>query len=178
MAQIRASNSTLTGNQILNSACVSSIIRISYIPQMLTSTDATWAITGAMYWSVIETNIGILSASIPSWKVLAKRYVPRLLGSSGRSTSCKQTGGSAGAFHLSSMGAGAGGAKAVRLQTASASRETEVSGIAGRKSFGAHVGKRGGLTRDDSSDEEALFTPTGRIGVTTEISMKFEDQEK
>ena len=63
-------------------ACVSSIIRITYIPQMLTSDDPTWVITGAMYWSVIEINIGILAASIPSFKSLAKRYLPRLLGSS------------------------------------------------------------------------------------------------
>lgn len=158
-------------------ACVSSIIRISYIPQMLVSTDATWAIAGAMYWSVIETNIGILSASIPSWKVLAKRYVPRLLGSSGRGTSGRHNTGSA-AFPLSSLGgSGAGGAKALRLQNSSATHETEV-GIA-RKSFGAHIGKRGVMvTRDDSSDEEALFTPTGRIGVKTEISLKFEEQAK
>lgn len=142
---------------------------------MLVSTDATWAITGAMYWSVIETNIGILSASIPSWKVLAKRYVPRLLGSSGRGTSGKHHTGS-GAFHLSSMAASSGNPKGLRLQTTSATHETEVGTT--RKSFAAHMGKRGGLTRDDSSDEEALFTPTGRIGVKTEISMKFEEQKK
>lgn len=134
---------------------------------MLTSTDSTWAITGAMYWSVIETNIGILSASIPSWKVLAKRYIPRLLGSSGRETSAKNNSG----FHLSSMGAS--GSKSTRLHTGT--HEVEVGR---RKSFGAHVGKRSGVTRDDSSDEEALFTPTGRIGVKTEISMKFEEQVK
>ena len=66
----------------IDSACLSSIIRITYIPNMLYSEDQTYAITGAMYWSVIETNIGILAASIPSFKVIAKRYSPRLLGSS------------------------------------------------------------------------------------------------
>ena len=35
-----------------------------------------------MYWSVIETNIGILATSIPSFKALAKRYIPRILGES------------------------------------------------------------------------------------------------
>lgn len=49
---------------------------------MLTSPDPTWAITQAMYWSVIETNIGILATSIPSFKALAKRYIPRILGES------------------------------------------------------------------------------------------------
>lgn len=49
---------------------------------MLVSEDATWVITSAMYWSVIEINIGILAASIPSFKSIARRYFPRLLGSS------------------------------------------------------------------------------------------------
>ncbi|PLN81905.1 integral membrane protein Pth11-like protein [Aspergillus taichungensis] len=61
-------------------ACISSIIRITYIPGMLTSKDATYAITGAMYWSVIEINIGILAASIPSFKAIASRFLPRLIG--------------------------------------------------------------------------------------------------
>jgi hypothetical protein len=53
---------------------------------MLTSPDATWAIAKPMYWSVIETNVGILAASIPSFKPIARRYLPRLIGeySSGR----------------------------------------------------------------------------------------------
>lgn len=145
---------------------------------MLVSTDVTWSIAGAMYWSVIETNIGILSASIPSWKVLAKRFMPRLLGSSGHGTSGKHN-ISSGAFHLSSMGGGGGGgssgAKAPRTQYSSTAHETEMGNA--KKSFGVHISKRGAVTRDDSSDEEALFTPTGRIGVKTEISMRFEEQK-
>ncbi|KAJ5551648.1 hypothetical protein N7535_000407 [Penicillium sp. DV-2018c] len=61
-------------------ACVSSIIRITYIPAMLSSKDFTYAISGAMYWSVIETNIGIFAASIPSFKAIASRFLPRLIG--------------------------------------------------------------------------------------------------
>ena len=49
---------------------------------MLVDPDATWAITAAMYWSVIETNIGILAASIPTFKAIAKRYFPRIIGQS------------------------------------------------------------------------------------------------
>ncbi|KAJ5774854.1 hypothetical protein N7457_009750 [Penicillium paradoxum] len=61
-------------------ACISSIIRITYIPTMLTSEDATYAISGAMYWSVIETNVGIFAASIPSFKAIASRFLPRFIG--------------------------------------------------------------------------------------------------
>ncbi|KAJ9237779.1 hypothetical protein DTO166G5_3342 [Paecilomyces variotii] len=60
-------------------ACVSSIIRITYIPRMLSSPDSTYVISNAMYWSVIETNIGILAASIPSMKVVVVTFLPKLL---------------------------------------------------------------------------------------------------
>ncbi|KAG9248743.1 hypothetical protein BJ878DRAFT_531726 [Calycina marina] len=63
-------------------ACVSSIVRITFIPNLLKDADATWAITPAMYWSVVETNVAMLAASIPSFKPIAKRYLPRLLGDS------------------------------------------------------------------------------------------------
>ncbi|KAE8381288.1 hypothetical protein BDV26DRAFT_255707 [Aspergillus bertholletiae] len=61
-------------------ACVSSIIRITYIPAMLSDPDTTWVIAEAMYWSVIEINIGIFASSIPSFKAIASRYLPRLIG--------------------------------------------------------------------------------------------------
>lgn len=87
----------------LPSACVSSIIRITYIPQMLTALDATYVISGAMYWSVIEINIGILAASIPSFKPIASRYAPRLLGSSYNQSG---KGGRNGSSYLKSSGLG------------------------------------------------------------------------
>ena len=62
------------------SACVSSIIRITYVPPMLSSPDPTYVISGAMYWSVIETNIGIFAASAPSFKAIASRFLPRIVG--------------------------------------------------------------------------------------------------
>lgn len=65
---------------------------------MLSSPDQTWVISGAMYWSVIETNIGILASSIPSFKVIASRYTPSLLGSSHQTSRSKQPG-----FHMMHM---------------------------------------------------------------------------
>ncbi|KAI9041105.1 putative integral membrane protein Pth11-like [Aspergillus affinis] len=61
-------------------ACVSSIIRITYIPAMLTSPDTTHAISDAMCWSVIEINVGIFASSIPSFKAITSRFLPRLVG--------------------------------------------------------------------------------------------------
>jgi len=70
---------------------------------MLVDLDATWVISGAMYWSVIELNIGILAASIPSYKTIAKRYAPRLLGTSegGGSRSHKKSTGGSGMYKMS-----------------------------------------------------------------------------
>ncbi|KAI5810737.1 hypothetical protein BZA77DRAFT_287498 [Pyronema omphalodes] len=62
-------------------AVLSSIIRITYVVPMLTSLDPTWVIAEPMYWSVIETNVGILAISIPSYRVLVRRFFPKLLGS-------------------------------------------------------------------------------------------------
>ncbi|KAB8238265.1 hypothetical protein ETB97_008311 [Aspergillus alliaceus] len=61
-------------------ACISSVIRITYIPAMLSDPDATWVISEPMYWSVIEINVGIFASSIPSFKAIASRFHPRLIG--------------------------------------------------------------------------------------------------
>ncbi|OJJ45858.1 hypothetical protein ASPZODRAFT_119101 [Penicilliopsis zonata CBS 506.65] len=62
--------------------CIASIIRITYIPIMLTSPDSTYVISGAMYWSAIETNIGILTASMPSFKAILTHFLPDTLSQS------------------------------------------------------------------------------------------------
>ncbi|GAD96327.1 hypothetical protein NFIA_027900 [Paecilomyces variotii No. 5] len=86
-------------------ACVSSIIRITYIPRMLSSPDATYVISNAMYWSVIETNIGILAASIPSMKVVAVTFLPKLLLDSSYRYG-KRSDSHSGFFHRSSNSKG------------------------------------------------------------------------
>lgn len=148
---------------------------------MLVSADATWAISGAMYWSVIETNVGILAASIPSWKVLAKKYMPRLLGTSG-GRSGHQKSKSSG-FRLSSLNKNHTNSKVERhsrIAAKPARLDTQESDAGLRfedgppSPFVTHVGKRETALDDASSDEEALFTPQGRIGVKTEIRMQFE----
>ncbi|RSM10820.1 hypothetical protein CEP52_003390 [Fusarium oligoseptatum] len=126
-------------------ACVSSIIRITYIPPMLSSDDPTWVIAGAMYWSVIETNIGILAASIPSYKAIAKRYAPRLLGSSGMSSD-KLSG-----FKPMPLGP--------------MSRDRTAPSTTTKIEFENRMNSR----LEDNSSEEVLVAPDGRIGVRTEI---------
>jgi len=118
---------------------------------MLSSSDSTWVISDAMYWSVIETNIGILAASIPSYKAIAKKYAPRLLGSSGMSSSRKLSGFKQMPLELhggSNPGTGAP-----------------------KSTFETNI--KNGL--DDNSSEEVLVMPNGRIGVKTDITFRYEN---
>ncbi|KAH6647487.1 hypothetical protein BKA67DRAFT_662274 [Truncatella angustata] len=160
-------------------ACISSIVRITFIPQMLVSEDATYVISGAMYWSVIELNIGILAASIPSMKPIASRYMPRLLGSSynksngNKGSSYLKSSSASGAFksrdrngtlELHSMERGDN-----RFGLQSGTNRTEIG-----KGSTAVLGKS---VLDDNSSEEALcFPPTGQIGVQTQIKTRFDER--
>lgn len=64
---------------------------------MLNSPDATYVISGAMYWSVIETNVGIFAVSAPSFKAIASRFLPRIVGEySGKKMSGRWYGSSFG----------------------------------------------------------------------------------
>ncbi|KAF2087658.1 hypothetical protein K490DRAFT_65499 [Saccharata proteae CBS 121410] len=153
-------------------ACVSSIIRIAYIPQMLVSQDQTWAITGAMYWSVIETNVGIMAASIPSFKVIAKRYAPRLLGSYYESgTNVKSGGMSRSRFRkMTSRGHGEdSNGDVVNLRSING-RGDEEHGKTGVKTMIEQ-------DRASNSSEEALTLPDGAIGVRTQITTQVEGIE-
>lgn len=132
-------------------ACVSSIIRITYIPPMLSSDDPTWDISNAMYWSVIETNIGILAASIPSYKAIAKRYAPRLLGSYGISS------GKGSSF------------KPKRIGLRNMSRDP----VSNMTKSGVDTRVENGLK--DNSSEEVLVAPDGRIGVKTDFLVSYDD---
>ncbi|EOD47783.1 putative integral membrane protein [Neofusicoccum parvum UCRNP2] len=175
-------------------ACISSIIRISYIPQMLVSTDPTWAISGAMYWSVIETNVGIAAASIPSFKVIAKKYAPRLLGSyyesqrypSGAKNGSKfssgafqkmgsQNGGASGLGSVAGAGGGAGGAGHAghgSVQLRSLNHDAHDSF---RDAKGGGIQTRIEQDAASNSSEEALTLPDGRIGVRTQIVTQYEN---
>ncbi|KAI9371381.1 hypothetical protein BJX61DRAFT_534863 [Aspergillus egyptiacus] len=136
-------------------ACVSSIVRITFIPEMLSSADATWAISGAMYWSVIEINIGILAASIPSFKAIASRFLPRLIG---EYSSTKPYGGRSGS-----------GFSKVRDYTQRSAVRMNVLTSQDRGPDHGFVGTvHSGV---DRGSEERIFVPDGKIYATTEIDI-------
>ncbi|KAL2826423.1 hypothetical protein BDW59DRAFT_171819 [Aspergillus cavernicola] len=134
-------------------ACVSSIIRITFIPKMLSSSDATWAISGAMYWSAIEINIGILAASIPSFKAIASRFLPRLISEYSSNNAYVQQSGS--------------GFSKVRDQFQG--RSMGMGGLRGRDHAVMGTEIHSGLSR---ISEERFIVPEGKIYAHTEIQIR------
>jgi hypothetical protein len=120
---------------------------------MLKSADFTYAISGAMYWSVIETNVGILAASIPSFKAIASRFLPRLIGeySSGRKyapsklTGSKQTHGGFSRF------------KDSVTMNSMRTKDAEVMPTELGTGYGSNT------------SEERIVVPSGKIWTTTQI---------
>lgn len=138
---------------------------------MLTSSDPTWAIARPMYWSVIETNVGILAASIPSFKPIARRYSPGLLGeySSGRS----YPGLSSNRRDFDKMSAGGGGDEPITLNSmygkdgiTTTIRASQMEG--GRSDMGD-------ISKSSSGSEQSLVINNhGRITQSTHITQKVE----
>lgn len=149
---------------IHHSACVSSIIRITYIPAMLTSADYTYAISGAMYWSVIETNVGIFAASIPSFKAIASRFLPRFIGeySSGR-----KYGPWSGNTDARKYGSG--------FTRVTDPNQITMGTMNGKEDAG--MGTQIGATMNDNSSEERIIIPNGKIFTQTEIETTVETSD-
>jgi hypothetical protein len=155
--------------------------------------------TSTQYWSAIETNVAILAASIPSFKALAKRYAPILLGSSNRGAGSDYKLGGGG-----NHSTGAGGTsrslstnKLARFHMMDKSRsgrqEVDIHASAGGGDDGDRDRQAGTTSRargggggarayspEDNSSEEAIYMkrqppPEGKIGVRTDIATFYED---
>ncbi|KAK8115996.1 hypothetical protein PG984_012498 [Apiospora sp. TS-2023a] len=161
-------------------ACISSIVRITFVPRMLVDSDATWVISPAMYWSVIEINVGILAASIPSFKPIASRYMPRLLGSSyygrgGSTTGAKKS----GAYGSGAFGGRSKGSRGLELHSVDRSNNTGGSRKGGDSAF--NMGTMDtkierGLGAENSSEEILCDPDKGQINVRTQIETRFDDR--
>ncbi|RAQ50332.1 hypothetical protein AFGD_002767 [Aspergillus flavus] len=65
-------------------ACVASIVRLVYSTNLMQFPPDIVSISGTFYWTSIEMNVAIVASSIPSFKAIASRYLPRLVGYSSR----------------------------------------------------------------------------------------------
>lgn len=142
---------------------------MTFVPSMLVSTDPTWAIGPPMYWSVIETNIGILAASIPSFKPIARRYLPRIIGeysSGGRSYLGASSSRNFG--KISNTG-GEWAGSSMPMKPVQAREGITTTVITSRGDGLADISKT------SSGSEQSLVSNTGRITQSTQISQKVEN---
>ena len=147
---------------------------------MLVNADATWAISAAMYWSVVETNIGILAASIPTFKAIAKRYTPRLVGEYSSGSNTHRFQGSHGSRTMGSFNKldphGPVALRSINRGPDGVPTQTHTS----VSTDGLGNGKRGVKTMiehklTDNSSEERIVMPEGQIMAHTEITRHIED---
>ncbi|KAF2639601.1 hypothetical protein P280DRAFT_519008 [Massarina eburnea CBS 473.64] len=143
-------------------ACVSSVIRITYVPSMLVAQDATWVISSPMYWSVIEINIGILAASIPSFKAISKKYFPRLLGSSNGAKGNKNSSGKLSGFQKMDNTTDNSKGRSIALRTLERP---------GKKGMGIETHAE--RASEDDSSGDVPFARKGQIGVRTDIETHY-----
>lgn len=123
---------------------------------MLTSDDPTYVIAPPFYWSVIEINIGVLAASIPSFKPLAKRFLPRLIGES----SYKQRGGYGNSNSLKAHYKGNSGSGFGRLDSQNAVHMDEFS-KGEMTSQTERLDRAGRLQKPKASDHSVTMTDDG-----------------
>lgn len=60
--------------------CITGMLRLDSLRTASVSKDPTWDNFGSAIWSGIESNIGIVCASLPHFKPLLTRYFPSLMG--------------------------------------------------------------------------------------------------
>lgn len=174
---------------------------------MLTSDDPTYVIAPPFYWSVIEANMGVLAASIPSFKPLAKRFLPRLIGESSQKNSRTYTnngsysrGGGPRHYGVTSSSGGGGGGGFNKLGSAAAYEdamrmkvfERDMDDTIGMAIPGDNLSKRSEATSTTSemmhhdttmhsndSEEAIIMKPRqGDIVMTTEFTRTFEERPK
>lgn len=123
---------------------------------MLSSDDATYVIAPPFYWSVIEINIGVLAASIPSFKPLAKRFLPRLIGES----SFKERVGYGNSGSLKAHYKGGSGSGFGRLDSKNAVQMSDLS-KSGATSHSEGLGRPGRLQKHKESDVSVAISYDG-----------------
>ncbi|KAK4504900.1 hypothetical protein PRZ48_002863 [Zasmidium cellare] len=61
---------------------VTSLVRLSLLPPMVTATDTTWAISTPAIWICIEANLVIICGCLPILRLFFRHVAPRLIGES------------------------------------------------------------------------------------------------
>ncbi|GKT46847.1 uncharacterized protein ColSpa_07028 [Colletotrichum spaethianum] len=59
-----------------------SVVRLTYLPPLLTSLDPSWDAAPANVWTFIEANLFVICGSMPTLRKFFKHFAPRIMGSS------------------------------------------------------------------------------------------------
>ncbi|KAF5022704.1 hypothetical protein F66182_5252 [Fusarium sp. NRRL 66182] len=62
-----------------------SVVRMVYLPSLLGAVDIPWVAAPANVWAFTEVNLFIICGSMPTFRKFFKRFIPKWMGSSGRS---------------------------------------------------------------------------------------------
>ncbi|KAK1704547.1 integral membrane protein [Colletotrichum lupini] len=72
---------------------VTSIVRVSLLPAMLTSMDQSWVISWASLWIIVEANLVVICASLPTLRKFFRHVAPKIIGESTYGKGTKTVGG-------------------------------------------------------------------------------------
>ncbi|KAF2402811.1 hypothetical protein EJ06DRAFT_310218 [Trichodelitschia bisporula] len=166
-------------------ACLTSMARIITVPKLLVTKDPSWTIATPTYWAIIECCVGIITASIPSLKPLAKRYIPRILGEpSGRAsgnrgehgTSEAESGDETLRKHRAHRGHSGITSRATLRSAASLNSDSDMEKEQEMVGIG-HAELRTVVEQDLEAGRQTLLNvPEGKIMAITEIVTHFEER--
>ncbi|KAM5357849.1 hypothetical protein ACJZ2D_015859 [Fusarium nematophilum] len=61
---------------------ITSVIRLAILPPLLSTTDPNWLITWVLVWGIVELNLIITCASVPTLKKFLRHVAPKIIGES------------------------------------------------------------------------------------------------
>lgn len=141
---------------------------------MLNSPDSTYVISNAMYWSVIETNVGIFAASIPSFKAIASRFLPRLIGEYSSQKKSSYGWSNSGGMGDGTRGKYGPGSNFSRIRDPNASYALRTMNDDGDGQGTDMYGTQTNTGFGGNSSEERIIIPEGKILAQTQISTNVE----
>ncbi|GAB1311517.1 hypothetical protein MFIFM68171_01727 [Madurella fahalii] len=150
--------------------CLTGILRLESLTMASVSKDPTWDNYGAAIWSSIESNVGIVCASLVHLKPLIVRYAPSMLGIQRTTRLPDERSDPTGNNDLRTFGQSSNKSKPFGILTEIELEETIEPKVARSTAY----------TSDNPSDNDSDgFTGPQASGIhkTTRVSISYGDQE-
>ncbi|OLN86005.1 hypothetical protein CCHL11_10090 [Colletotrichum chlorophyti] len=107
---------------------ITSVIRASLPPLLLTSKDQTWAISYASLWIIVEANLLVICAALPTLRKFSRHVAPKIIGESTYEKKSKKTGESS--KHMCHVAIGGTNGIRNRNECAEIDRNTSIESFA------------------------------------------------